>query len=107
MGAIGQKGATKHMAKQTKHVIELSDVKAVAIQCSKCPSSVSLSLAHQWVVPDKCPGCGEKWGARDGINQKVKGCADTLRDLQKDLASDGYTMGLEFEREKPAALENG
>lgn len=102
------------MAKQTKHLVGLSDVKAVVLECKHCESSVSFALARNRAVPASCPVCGGDWDrthSPTGFNAIVGDFITRQRRLQDAFAgpvasSVGYTVRLEVDiKEHPAHSE--
>ena len=52
------------MAKQTRHIFDLTDVKAVRLQCSHCRKEAVQSLESAKATKE-CPFCGKDWEMSD------------------------------------------
>ena len=50
------------LVKQTRHIFDLSDIKAVRFQCSGCGGELVQTLGDA-AIPTNCssPGCTERW----------------------------------------------
>jgi hypothetical protein len=98
------------LTKQTKHLIELSDVKAVVLECKNCVSSVSFSFARIRSLPQSCPACGHGWDQSSSptrFNEHVEEYMRFHRKLQEAIQGDigssvGCTMALEVDVEEPS-----
>jgi hypothetical protein len=98
------------MAKQTKHQIELSDVKAVVLECNDCASSVSVSFDQARGLPTSCPGCRRGWdqsSSLTGFNAHIEEYMRLHRKLQEAIkgpigSSAGCKMGLQVDIEEAA-----
>ena len=48
------------VAKETRHVFELCDIKAIRLHCNRCDREAVQSI-KQTEVPKQCPLCGAQW----------------------------------------------
>ena len=81
------------MVKQTRHIFDLSDIKAVRFQCRHCEGEVVHAISN-YKIPDSCPLCGQSWEKRDnglGPNHLL------MRGIQDVLRSDNLPMTVRFE----------
>lgn len=93
------------MTKQTKHYIELSDIKALRFECIHCKASLSLSLNDAIDVRKlrSCPNCNEPWAAipnSSSVEQVIDEFIRRSREMNQLLSGDskfpkGFTMVLE------------
>ncbi len=83
------------MVKQTRIIFDLSDIKAVRLQCGHCKAEVADEVLN-YRLPKQCPLCGEDWDsqlANDpmGPNQLL------IRAIKDVLQSDRLPMMVRFE----------
>ncbi len=45
------------MVKQTKHLFQVRDIRAVRVECKKCSNEIILRLCTEQTIPDECPMC--------------------------------------------------
>jgi DNA replicative helicase MCM subunit Mcm2 (Cdc46/Mcm family) len=90
------------MTTQTKTFIELSDILAVRVQCSKCQSTVTMPITREMSFAGMrhCPNCGKPWLVLEMTSKEseIAACAATIRatsDLlktwQETLAATGHS----------------
>ena len=48
------------MVKQTRHIFDLTDVKAIRLRCGHCEKEAVQSIQTA-EVPKRCPFCCEEW----------------------------------------------
>ncbi len=98
------------MTTQTKTFIELSDILAVRVQCSKCQSTVTIPIARymNFAGMKRCTNCGNAWLAVEmsSIEPQIKACAETIRATVEELknwqrtlstmGSEGFSLALEI-----------
>jgi hypothetical protein len=96
------------MAKQTKHLIALSDVKAAVLDCKHCGSNVSFPFARNRRIPASCPVCSGDWDRTlssthsDSIGKFMalqRGLREALEGPHQSTV--GYAMSLEINIEEP------
>ena len=85
------------MVKETRHIFDLSDIKAVRYQCRYCKGEVVQELL-KYKVPDKCPLCGEIWEERRG-NVPMEPNSLLARAIQDVLRAECLPMTVRFEIE--------
>jgi hypothetical protein len=90
------------VAKQTKHLIALDDVKTVVLQCNRCGSIVTYHFAYKGPIPTSCQVCGSDWcptpssmGFNKIIGKFLHGKWGLEKALEAKASSLGYTMSLE------------
>ena len=84
------------MVKQTRHIFDLSDVKAIRFQCANpnCKGEVVQSML-KYKMPDDCPLCGAGW--TDNADGAMGPNRLLARSIQDVLRSDNLPMTVRFE----------
>ena len=73
------------MVKETRHIFELLDIKAIRLRCSKCKRE-AVQAVEDTDVTMRCPFCNEDWESPDlpsghrGLGYHL---VHTLKDLLK------------------------
>ena len=93
------------MVKETLHIFELGDLKAIRLQCTNCKREAVQSV-NTTEVPKQCPFCKSEWeidlpqGAR-GLNYQL---VRTMRELLKEQ---NPAMNVRFEIDGKAEEKTG
>ena len=84
------------MVKQTRHIFDLSDVKAIRFQCANpnCKSEVVQSIL-KYKMPSDCPLCGAGW--EDSVGDAMGPNSLLTRAIQDILRSSNLPMTVRFE----------
>lgn len=70
-------------------VLDLSDVRAIRLECATCQAAVVVQLDQTFRFPRVCPGCQETWGGRDQpspLEQTVVGFVDALKAARRVMS---------------------
>ena len=83
------------MVKETRHIFDLSDVKALRLRCECCGREAVQSI-QKTEVKKRCPFCNQDWenempGATRGTNYNL------VRNIQILLKTDTPRMTVRFE----------
>ena len=81
--------------KQTRHIFDLTDIKAIRFQCVHCKAEV-VQERIGFKLPADCPMCGESW---DTVNRDGSMGPNRLltRAIQDVLRHDNLPMIVRFE----------
>ena len=83
------------MVKETRVIFDLSDIKAVRLQCSHCGREAVQSV-ESTEVPKRCPFCNEDWDL-DLPNGHRGSSYSLIRNIQTLLKKDTPLMTIRFE----------
>ena len=83
------------MVKETRHIFDLSDIKAIRLQCSHCKGEV-VQAVLEYKLPADCPLCGEDWDIPrpDGSMGPNRLLARAIQDV---VRSQSLPMTIRFE----------
>ena len=87
---------------EDRHIIDLSDIKAVRFECSACAAAVTL-LLDSWRDPNprQCPGCGVPWGTSPQAFETSNRLRLGIQGMKALMTSEGaYRLRLELDRPK-------
>jgi hypothetical protein len=89
------------MAKQTKHLIDLADIKTLTLQC-KCGSNITYAFSVPGRLPVICHSCGKDWLPTNSpidLTQVVDGFIQSKHALERALEYPGigFTLNLEVD----------
>ena len=87
------------MAKETRHVFELCDIRAIRLHCNRCDRE-AVQPIKQTEVPKQCPLCGAEWELdfADGLRGDNWRMIHAMRSLVK-AESPSMTVRFEIEAE--------
>ena len=87
------------MVKETRQVFDLSDIKAVRLQCNSCKGELVIEL-DKAKIPVNCPhpGCEQRWTAQNSTSSESAGVIESLRRLLR-FPDDKMTLRFEIEGE--------
>ena len=88
------------MVKETRHIFELSDIKAIRLKCSHCKREAVQSF-EDTEVPKRCPFCHEDWEIEGPSGQRGM-TYHAIRDLKNLLIQEGNLVTIRFEIEGEA-----
>ena len=82
--------------------IEVSDLVALHLQCSKCGSDLGIPIGKiDRKLPHNCPNCGDRWGEFEpnGPNHTMNYVVEVLNQvehLKAKMKGAGFTLALEL-----------
>ena len=84
------------MVKETLHIFDLGDIKALRFHCNHCQGEVVQSILA-YKMPKKCPLCSEEWEEQRPPASPMGASSLLARAIQDLLQMKGLPMTIRFE----------
>jgi hypothetical protein len=90
------------MTIEDRVVLDLADIRAIRLECSRCGTTVSFKAEGWDKIPAQCAGCGESWhnGESTPVFQAVNRLAVGLRGVIGSTPTMTFRVRLELDRPK-------
>ena len=84
------------VVKETLHIFDLGDLKAIRFHCNHCQGEVVQSIMA-YKMPKKCPLCAEEWEEPQMQSEPMGPNRLLTRAIQDVLRMEGLPMTIRFE----------
>jgi len=98
------------MTVEHRLTFEITDIRAVTLECNKCKGRFALDLVHVSTISEECPICNVTWYVKPTAGMKQAPCplldiVESIGKLRqpdnKDLKNVGFTLRFEFDDPRP------